>query len=111
MITATLFMFSAVAHHVLAAQMMPADIAMPAAMASMASPDHEMPCSKPSDCAKDMTMKAMACFAHCAMVLGVLAESVVIPVSFVARPLALPAVHELASLHGPPEPHPPKSLS
>jgi hypothetical protein len=81
---------------------------MPAATADMASHDG-MPCPLSSDCNNDMSMQAMACFAHCATVVGVLAEAALVPVTMVAHQLTAPVIRPLVSLHGPPEPHPPKS--
>jgi hypothetical protein len=111
MMTAALFMLSAVGHHVAAAGMT-ADVgmAMQSQLADMAARDMDGPCPMSSDCSKDMDMQAMACFAHCATVLGVLTEPVLIPGTAMAHPLDWPPVHPLASLHGPPESPPPKPL-
>ena len=54
------------------------------------------------------SMQAMACFAHCATVVGVLAEPILVPVAASLIRWICPAA-PLASLHGPPESHPPKS--
>ena len=108
MITAALFAFSAVAHHAVAAGIgTESGMAMPA-IADMASHDG-MPCPLSSDCNTDMGMQAMACFAHCATVLGVLADWVAGSAATIAHPMQLPVAPPLTSLHGPPEPHPPKS--
>jgi len=106
MITAALFVFSAVAHHAVAAGI-GSGMAMPAATADMASHDG-MPCPMSSDCNSDMSMQAMACFAHCATVVGVLADWIVGSAATIAHPMQLPATEPLTSLHGPPEPHPPR---
>jgi hypothetical protein len=86
-------------------------MAMSAAAAGMASHDDGMPCPMSSDCNSDVSMQAMACFAHCATVLGVLADWVVGLAEAIAHPMHLPVTPSLASLHGPPEPHPPRCLS
>ena len=113
LITAALFMLSAVAHHAVAAGMTPeATMAMPTQAADMTSHDNGMPCPMSpmsADCSKDMSMPAMACFAHCATVLGILSEPAPMPVTAIAHSLKLPIVRPLAGLHGPPEPPPPKS--
>jgi hypothetical protein len=110
-ITAALFVFSAVAHHAVAAGMSTErGMALPAAVADMASHDDDMPCPLSSDC-NNMSMQAMACFAHCATVLGVLADWVVGSTVTIAHPMQLPVTPPLASLHGPPEPYPPRRLS
>jgi hypothetical protein len=109
MVTAALFAFSAVAHHAAAAGMSTeSGMAMPAATADMTSHD-DMPCRMSSDCSDDMSTLAMACFAHCATAVGILAEAALVPVRMVAHQLKAPVVRPLASLHGPPEPHPPKT--
>ena len=60
-VTAALFLFSAVAHHVVAAGMSAdAGMAMQATAADMASHD-SMPCPMSSDCSKDTSMMGMAC--------------------------------------------------
>jgi hypothetical protein len=108
-ITAALFVLSAVAHHAAAAGMgMELGMAMPAATGDMASHDDSMPCHPSSDCDR-MNMQAMACFAHCATVLGVLADVVVASAATIAQPVKPPVTPLLASLHGPPEPPPPRS--
>jgi hypothetical protein len=108
-IMAALLVFSSVAHHAVAAGMSSeSGMAMPAATADMASHDG-MPCPSSSDCSNDMGMHAMACFAHCSTVLGVLADWVAGSATTIARPMRLPATPPLTSLHRPPEPHPPKS--
>src|SRR5215207_7135629 len=109
MITAALFVFSAVAHHAVAAGMSSeSGMAMPAATADMASHDG-MPCPSSSDCSNDMGMQAMACFTHCATVVGVLADWAAGSVATIGHATQLPVALALKSLHGPPEPHPPKS--
>ena len=80
---------------------------MAPAASGMASHDAPMPCA-PSDCPNDILSYA-ACFAHCAIVVGIVTESAVPSVSFVRQPLNTPVVYVLASMHGPPEPPPPKS--
>ena len=108
-ITAALFVFSAVAHHAVATGMSSElGVATPAAGDNMASHDG-MPCPMSSDCSDGMGMQAMACFAHCARVLGVLADWVVDSEMTIAHLVRLPVVPPLASLHGPPEPPPPRS--
>jgi hypothetical protein len=108
-ITAVLFMLSAVAHHVVAAGMSAdAGMAMQATAADMASHD-SMPCPMSSDCSKDTSMMGMACAAHCATVLGILAEAVIISAFITGHRLDSAVASSLASLHGPPEPPPPKS--
>jgi hypothetical protein len=105
--TAALFLLSAVTQHLAAAGMvMDARMEMQAKAADMPSQDDATHCPASSDCS-DMHM---ACFTHCATVLGILSEPVPVPISMIAHKLNLPAVHHLASLHGPPEPHPPKPL-
>jgi hypothetical protein len=84
---------------------------IPAPGAQMPSHEDRSPCPMPSDCAKDINMVGMACFANCATVLGIVADFLVIPTVAVAQPVQLPAGRALLSLHGPPEPHPPKRLS
>jgi hypothetical protein len=109
MITAALFVFSAVAHHAVAAGMSSeSGMAMSAATADLASHDG-MPCPSSSDCSNDMGMQAMACFAHCATVVGVLADWAADSAATIGHATQLPAAPALKSLHGPPEPHPPKS--
>jgi len=111
-ITAVLFVFSAVAHNAVAAGMSKqSGMAMPVAATDMASHDGGMPCPLSSDCANDMGMQAMACFAHCATVLGVLADCGFDPAATVTHPMQLAVTPPLASLHGPPEPPPPRRLS
>jgi hypothetical protein len=124
--TAALFMLSAVAHHVMAAGMitdsgvtlqsrvaetagqdMPAHHGM--AADGMATHDTDAPCPMSSDCSSDMDMRAMACSVHCATVIGVLAEPVLVLVTTIAHRLDRPLGHALASLHGPPDSPPPKS--
>jgi hypothetical protein len=56
-----------------------------------------------------MSMQAMACFAHCATVVGVLADWAADSVATIGHATQLPVALALKSLHGPPEPHPPKS--
>jgi hypothetical protein len=110
-VTAALFVFSAVAHHAVAAGMSTeSGMAMPAATADMASHDG-MPCPLSSDCNNDMSMQAMACFAHCGTVVGVLADWAVGSAATTAHSMQLPVTPPLTSLHGPPEPHPPRSRS
>lgn len=107
-VTAALFVLSAVAHHAVAAGMSTeSGMAMPATASGMASHDAGPPCPMSSDC-NDMSMQAMTCFAHCTTALGVLAESIVVPVTVIARPLGRPSIRPLTSLNGPPEPPPPR---
>jgi hypothetical protein len=119
--TAALFMLSAAAHHVMAAGMvMESGMTMPSQATDMtahdmavpdtAIHDTDAPCPMSSDCSKDTDMRAMACFAHCSTVLGVLAEPVRMNVAAVAHPLDWPLVRPLASLQGPPDSPPPKPL-
>ena len=106
--TAALLVFSAVAHHAVAAGMSTeSGMAMPAA-SGMTAHDAGAPCPMSSDC-NDVSKQAMACFAHCATVVGVLAEPVLAPVTVIARPLGRPTIRPLTSLHGPPDSPPPKS--
>jgi hypothetical protein len=110
-LTAVLMMLSAVAHHSMAAGMSAEPgMAMPVQANEMASHEMAAPCPMSSDCAKDMSMHAMACFAHCATVVGVLAEPILVPVMAIAHQLDLPLVRPLASMHGPPDSPPPKSI-
>jgi hypothetical protein len=120
-LTAALFLLSAVTHHVMAAAMVldsgmsmasqAADMADHVMAADhMAAHDADMPCPMSSDCSKDPDMRAMACFAHCATVLGVLADPARVVVTAAAHPLDLPLARPLVSLHGPPDSPPPKSL-
>jgi hypothetical protein len=107
--TAVLITVSAVAHQAMAAGMSGGPgMAMAVEASEMASHDMAAPCPMSSDCAKDMSMHAMACFAHCATVVGVLAEPILVPVTAIADPMDLPLARPLASLHGPPESPPPK---
>ena len=110
-ITAVLFVLSAVGQHVVAAGMaVNGGMEMQAPAVGMASLDDTTGCPAQSDCAKHTGMPAMACFAHCVTVLGFLPEPILLPASMVGHTLDLPVVNPLASLHGPPEPHPPKPL-
>ena len=110
-ITAAVLTLSAVAHHVVAAGMTAEPgMARQSQVTDMASHDTDAPCPVSSDCSKDTDMRAMACFAHCTTVLGVLTQPFLIPVTAIAHPLDLPLMHPLASLHGPPDSPPPKSL-
>lgn len=116
--TAALVMLSAVSQHAVAAGMA-THAGMTTAgmtMAGMTSSqtadmaaDADAPCPMSSECSPDDGLRAMACFAHCATVLGVLGAPVLVPVALVARLMQVPTIRPLASLHGPPEPHPPKS--
>ena len=111
-ITAALFVLSAVAQHAFAAGMgAELGMVMSSEAAGMASHDGSMPCPLSTDCNNDMSMQAMACFAHCATVLGVLADWVVDSLATIAHPMQASVSPPLASLHGPPEPPPPKILS
>jgi hypothetical protein len=109
--TAVLIILSAVVHHAVVAGMSAeSGMAMSAQASEMASHDAgAAPCPMSSDCAKDMSMHAMACFAHCATVVGVLGEPILVPVTAISHQLDLPLVRPLASLHGPPDSPPPKS--
>jgi len=110
MTTALLFLLSAVGHNfVVSAMADDAGMKMSGAASDMPSHDDTPPCPTPSDCLKDLGMQ-MACFSHCATVLGILSETVLVPVSIVGHKLDLPVVPPLASLHRLPEPHPPKPL-
>jgi hypothetical protein len=110
-ITAVFFVLSAVGQHVVAAGMaVDGDMEMQAPAMGMASPDDTTHCPAQSDCAKHTGMPAMACFAHCVTMPGFLSEPILPPASIAGHKLDLPVVNPLASLHGPPEPHPPKSL-
>ena len=106
---AALFLFSALAHAYAATAMIRegGGMTMPIATSETASHEDGSPCP-PSDCSKDMPSH-LACFAHCATVIGILAEPVIISVSITGHRLDSPVVPSLASLHGPPEPPPPKS--
>jgi hypothetical protein len=103
---AALFMISAVAHAYGTSVMAGGMVTAPGA-SGMASHDTSMPCA-PSDCSKDMLSHA-ACFAHCAVVVGIVAQSVTLSVSFARQRLDAPVIYALASVHGPPDPPPPKS--
>jgi hypothetical protein len=110
-ITAVLFVLGAVGQHVVAAGMaVDGGMEMQATAAGMALPDDTTHCPAQSDCAKHTGMPAMACFAHCVTVLGFLPAPILLPASMAGHKLDLPVVNPLASLHGPPEPHPPKPL-
>ncbi|MBX9775037.1 MAG: hypothetical protein K2Y71_11570 [Xanthobacteraceae bacterium] len=106
-VTVALMTISAAAHRAMAAEMN-AEPAMAMSAQASAMESHDAPCPMSSNCANDMNTHAMACFAHCASVVGVLAEPSLAPVTSVARPLERPLARSLASLHGPPDPHPPK---
>ena len=80
---------------------------MPVVASEMGAHESNSYCP-PSDCSKDM-LAHLACFTHCATVLGILAEPVIIFVSITRHRLDSAVVQMLASLHGPPEPPPPKS--
>jgi hypothetical protein len=110
-VTAVLFVLSAIAQHVVAAGMA-ADggMEMPATVSDMPLHDDTTHCPMQSDCAKDMGMLTMACFAHCATVLGILSEPFAEPASIIGHKFNLSVMHPLASLHGPPEPHPPRPV-
>lgn len=111
MMTTAVLMLSAAAHPVAAAGMGAAsDLAKQSQATDMPAHDADAPCPTSSDCSKDMDMRAMACFAHCAMVLGILAAPVLIPLTALAHPLDLPLARPLASLHAPPESPPPKLI-
>jgi hypothetical protein len=108
-ITAALFVFSAVAHaYGVSAMARDPGMAMPAVASDVASHEDSGSHCPPSDCSKNM-LSQLACFAHCATVFGIVAEPVTIPVSVAARRLDAAVLHSLASVHGPPEPPPPKS--
>jgi hypothetical protein len=110
-IIALLFTVSAIAQHVVAAGMTAGGgMEMQSPAVDMALPDDTTHCPASSDCAKDTSTPMMACFAHCAVVLGFLPGPAALPVSLVGHELDWPVVHPLASLHEPPEPHPPKPL-
>jgi hypothetical protein len=110
-IIALLFVLSSVGQHVVTAGMaVDGGMEMQAPAVGMASPDDTTGCPTQSDCAKHTGMPAMACFAHCVTVLGFLPEPILLPASIAGHKLDLPVVNPLASLHGPPEPHPPKPL-
>src|SRR5215218_9729106 len=106
-ITAVLFVLSAAGQQVVAAGMVvDGDMEMQAPAVGMVLPDDTTHCPMQSDCAKHTGMPAMACFAHCVTMLGFLSEPILLPASMVGHKLDLPVVNPLASLHGPPEPHP-----
>jgi len=108
LITAVLFLLSTAGHGFVSAGMANGPGMDMAATADMAFHDASMDCGERADCAaKDMQM---ACFTHCATVLGILSAPNLVPVPVISRELNVPVVHPLAGLHGPPEPHPPKSL-
>jgi hypothetical protein len=107
-ITAVLFSLSTAGHGFVSAGMANGPGMDMAATADMAFHDASMDCGERADCAaKGMQM---ACFIHCATVLGILSAPNLVPVPVISRELNVPVVHPLAGLHGPPEPHPPKSL-
>jgi hypothetical protein len=103
-VTAVLFTLSAAGQNI-AASAMVTHAGMTVAASEAASEDH----CPPSDCSKQMDQR-MACFAHCATVLGILSASNLISVSVVTDKLEVPQTRRLANLHGPPEPPPPKSV-
>ena len=107
---AALFMLSAVAHHAMAAGMSAgAGMAMSAAGEHMASHDG-MPCAPASQCS-DVDTHAIACMAHCAPVMAILAEPAFLRAMAIAYRLNAPVARALASLHGPPDPRPPNHIS
>jgi hypothetical protein len=112
-ITGLLFLFSSLGHGFAMAGMTSGEGAgMVAAAADMmmpmASDDGSKDCSDRTDCkAHGMDM---ACFAHCVSVTGILPEPAVLPMVGAIRELTAIATPPLASLHGPPDPHPPRSI-
>jgi len=104
--TAMLFLLSIAGHGFVVAGMSNADgMAMAAAAADLSMPAAGVDCDM--DCAKDTGMH-MACAALCAGLTGILTESVWLPRVFAVGELPLAPADPLASVHGPPDPHPPK---
>jgi hypothetical protein len=105
-----LFLLSIVGHgYVVAGMASDTGMSMPAVSADMTMHDDGMDCGTDADCAKDMRMH-MACFAHCAVLAGILTEPVSLPIVLATRTVPLSPADPLASVHGPPDPHPPKSV-
>jgi hypothetical protein len=108
---AAVLILSTVGHHVMAAGMAAEGrMAMQSQATDMTVHDADAPCPMSSDCATDTDMQAMACFAQCATVVGVLAEPALVSGTAVAHPLGALLVRPLVSLHGPPDSPPPKTI-
>jgi hypothetical protein len=102
-----LFVLSIVAHGVVVGGMA-AEMAktMPDASVGMTMQDG-MDCDTP--CSNDSGMH-MACFAHCAALTGILNEPAPLPMALIAHTVLLAPADPLTSIHGPPDPHPPKLI-
>lgn len=103
--TATLFVLSMAGHGV-----MMAEAAAKAAsdMTNMASQSQSSDCQQ--GCGGDDGMQ-MACFAQCASSMGILSDSIEVPVMAAVRHVAYPPAQPLAGRARPPDPHPPKRLA
>lgn len=109
-----LFVFSVVAHGFAVAGVAgeagmtgtSSDTTMTMASPGTAMQDGGMACGG-TDCSGDTGMH-MACFAHCAALTGIVTEPVSLPMPLAGRAVPMAAVGALTSLHGPPDPHPPK---
>src|SRR5262245_1829008 len=111
--TALLFVLSIVGHGFAVAAMAgearmvtpgpSSDTAMTVPMPSpaMAMQDGGMDCGG-TDCSNDAGMH-MACVAHCAALMGILAEPVSLPMAFGVQTVPLAPADVLASVHGPPD--------
>ena len=107
--TAVLFLLSTAGHgFVLAGMAYGMSMEMAAGAADMASHDDPMDCGEHADCTAKKVQ--MACFAHCASVTGILSEPAGLSIIGAARELTAAVARPLPSLHGPPDPHPPKSI-
>ena len=60
-------------------------------------------------CSNDAGMH-MACFAHCAALTGILTEPALLPMALAAQTVLLAPADPLTSVHGPPDPRPPKPI-
>jgi hypothetical protein len=105
--TAMLFVLSIVAHGFVVGGMA-AEMAktMPAASAGMTMQDG-MDCD--TACSNDAGMH-MTCFAHCAALTGILTEPAPLRLARAAQTVLLATADPLVSVHGPPEPRPPKPI-
>jgi hypothetical protein len=107
---AALFMLSAVAHHAMAAAMS-AGTGMTAATAGEHTASHDgMPCSPSLQCS-DVDVHAIACAAHCAPVMGIIAVPAFVRTMAISYQIKAPVARALASLHGPPDLRPPNHIS
>src|SRR5690349_4528837 len=107
-ITALLFLLSIAVHGFVVAGMAgDENMSLASASSDMGTPGAGKNCGM--DCAKDIAMH-MACSALCASLTGILSEPVSLPLSFAAEMLPVSPSVPLTSVHGPPDPYPPKSV-